>query len=192
MQTPSACRADCHMGLCACAMWFVYVRTTETTAVPPTKLRDAEQLSLLTAFVCGGGETGNEIMLRDPCAQGAYRRAGPDQEENTNHLLADLAGLMEMRNSSFSVMYQSKVESVVTPGNAIFPLLSVSLNLLLPLTHSILPQNSLTVTKYHCETAHTKVTIYHSSTLLFLIPKIPFLLFHFELQYLEPSRRVQS
>lgn len=29
LQTPSACRADCHMGLCACAMWFVYVRTTE-------------------------------------------------------------------------------------------------------------------------------------------------------------------
>lgn len=78
-------------------------------------------------------------MLRDPCAQGAYRRAGQDQEENTNHLLAGLARLMEMRNSSFSVMYQSKVESVVTPGNAIFPLLSVSLNLLLPLTHSILP-----------------------------------------------------
>lgn len=53
----------------------------------------------LTAFVCGGGETGNEIMLRglSLCARRAYRRAGPGREENTNHLLAGLAGLMEMR-----------------------------------------------------------------------------------------------
>ena len=33
---------------------------------------------------------------------------------------------MEMRNSSFSAMYQSKVESVlVTPGTVISPLLSI-------------------------------------------------------------------
>lgn len=95
----------------------------------------------LTAFVCGGGETGNEIMLRAlaVCARRAYRRAGPGREENTNHLLAGLAGLMEMRNSSFSAMYQSKVESVVTPGTANSPLLSIFPHLFpFPLTHLIL------------------------------------------------------
>lgn len=39
------------------------------------------------------------------CAHGAYRRAGPGRDKNTNHILAGLVGLMEMRNTCFSATY---------------------------------------------------------------------------------------
>lgn len=72
-QTPKAPRAWLSHGLvCMCALWFVFcVNNWETTAVSPTMLREAEQLCLWRRFVCGGGETGNEIMLRAlaVCAQ---------------------------------------------------------------------------------------------------------------------------
>lgn len=103
----------------------------------------------LTAFVCGGGETGNEIMLRAPAVR-TQGLAGPGQEENTNHLLGGFAGLMEMRNGLFRVMYQSEVESTVTPGTAISFLLSIFHSS----SHSHEP--SLNVTKCPCEIAHTK------------------------------------
>ena len=132
LQTPSAPWADCHLGLCAHAFWFVFlfflcVNNWETTAVPPTMLREAEQLCLWRClFVVVGRQEMRSCWGLWLCARRAYRRAGPGREENTNHLLAGLAGFMEMRNSSFSAMYQSKVESVlVTPGTVISPLLSI-------------------------------------------------------------------
>lgn len=65
-----------------------------------------------------------------------------------NHLLAGLAELMEMWGSSFSLMYRSKMEAVVTP------LLSFPLHLP-PLVHPIFTYISLYVAKQHFETAHS-------------------------------------
>lgn len=86
----------------------------------------------------GVRETGNEIMLRDPCAQRAYQTAGPDQDKNMNHLLATLAGFMEIRDGSFGVMYQSKAGSVVTPDSGLFSPASC-LSVFFILTHLIPP-----------------------------------------------------
>ena len=107
--------------------FFLCVNNWETTAVPPTMLREAEQLCLWRClFVVVGRQEMRSCWGLWLCARRAYRRAGPGREENTNHLLAGLTGFMEMRNSSFSAMYQSKVESVlVTPGTVISPLLSI-------------------------------------------------------------------
>lgn len=103
------------------------VNNWETTAVLPTMLTEAEQLCLLTClFVVVGRQEMRSCWGRWLCARKAYRRAGPGQEENTNHLLASLAGLMEMRNSSFSAMYQGKAESGYTRHHQLTPALNLS------------------------------------------------------------------
>ena len=90
-QTPSAPRADCHMGLCACALWFVFCATDwETTAVPPTMLREAEQLCLWRRlfvvvgrqemrscwglWLCAGGWTGLGWWARRRGAEGREKK----------------------------------------------------------------------------------------------------------------------
>lgn len=187
MQTPSAPGADCRMGfVCVpvhCGLFLC--EQLRNNGSSTNNAQRSRTIVPLTAFVCGGGETGNEIMLSGcVCARGAYQRAGPGQEENTNHLLAGRAGLMEMRNSSFGAMYQSKVESVVTPGTAISPSLLIS-SLLISL-------DSNPALMYDCETVHTKVVAFHPSQQTpptpFLIPQIPSASFHFELRYLEVLR----
>lgn len=114
--------------VCLRIVFFLCVINSDATAVPPTMLREAEQLFLWQRlFVvvwrqemrsCWG------LWLR---ARRAYRRATPGHEENTNHLLASLTGLMEMRNSSFNTVYRSKVEHGYTfsPLISIFLLLSL-------------------------------------------------------------------
>ena len=129
LQTPSVPRANVAL-VCVCALWFVFcVQNWETTTVSPTILREAEQLCLWRRlFVVFGRQEMRSCWGLRLCAYTAYRRAGPGHGENTNHLLAGLTKLMEMRKSSFSAMYQSKVESVVRLDTAIPPL---------PLTHLI-------------------------------------------------------
>lgn len=85
-----------------------------------------------------------------------------------NHLLAGLAELTEMWESSISVMYRNKMEAVV------MLLLSFPLHLL-PLVHPIFTYTSLYVAKQHFETAHTKVTIYYNTIPFLHRPKIPLL-----------------
>lgn len=153
-----------HGFVCACIVVCFCLNNYETTAVPPTMLREAEQLFLWRCLfvVLVGRQEMRSCWGLWLCVRRAYRRAGPGQEENTNHLLGGLAGLMEMRTISFCATYQSKVESMVTPGTAISLLLSI-FSLLLSLTWpppSPLPPN---VTKYPCETAHTKVIANHLS-----------------------------
>lgn len=137
-----------------CGLFFV--NNWETTAVPPTMFREAEQSGLWRhLFVVVEREEMRSCWRLWLGAIRAYRRAGPGREENTNHLLASLAVLMEMRNSSFSALYQSNVECVVTPGRAISLLLQS-----LPF-FSLL--HSLHVTMCYCETVHAKDMTNHLS-----------------------------
>lgn len=97
------------------------------TAVPPTMLTEAEQLCLWRRlFVVVGRQEMRSCWGFWLCAWKAYRRARPGQEQNTNHLLTSLAGLMEMRNSSFSAMHHGKEE----PGYTMHHHLSPSFHLL--------------------------------------------------------------
>lgn len=60
----------------------------------------------LAVFVCGSGETGNEIMPRAPTvSEQGLSKSGPGHRENTNHLLGSLAGLMEISDGSSSAVY---------------------------------------------------------------------------------------
>lgn len=58
--------ADGHEGfVCMCTGGFVFVRTTEKQQQFHQQRSERERTIVpLTAFVCGGGDTGNEIMLR--------------------------------------------------------------------------------------------------------------------------------
>lgn len=119
---PRHLEPDCRMGLCACVhcgLFFVW--TTEKQQQFHRQCSGKQNNCAFDGvlFVVVGRQEMRSCWGLWLCARRAYRRAGPGRAENTNHLLAGLAGLMEMRNSSFSAVYQSKVESVVTPGTAI-------------------------------------------------------------------------
>lgn len=151
-----------------CGLFFVWA--TETTAVPTTMLREAERLCLWRRlFVVVGRQEMRScwgLWLR---ARRAYQRAGPGQEENTNHLLAGLAGLMEMRKRFIqcNVSKQGGICGYTRHGH-LFP--ALSLNPLLISLNSNPPFMSQSIVVKQL-IPHTK-TIYHSKTPPFLIPKI--------------------
>lgn len=107
LQTPSTPRSwrsrgfclHVHRGFCFCA------NNWETTAVPPTTLREGENNCAFDA-VClwwwrhrkWDHAEGSGCVCRR-----AYWRAGPGQEENTNHLLAGLDRFMKVLGTVRSV-----------------------------------------------------------------------------------------
>lgn len=151
-----------HGFVCACIIVVCFFcEQLRNNSIQPTMLREAEQLCFWRRlFVVVEREEMRSCWGLWLGASRVYRRAGPGREENTNHLLTGLAVLMEMRNSSFSAMYQSKVECVVTPSRAISLLLSVSSHFTPPLAGF---QLSLHVTMYYCETVHAREMTNHSS-----------------------------
>lgn len=109
----------------------------------------------LTAFVCGGGETGNEITLRAlaVCAQSLSKsRARPGGEYQS--LISQPWGAYGNEETVDSVQCIKARWNLLwlQPDTAISPHL-----LPLPHTHLILTF----LTKYYCETAHTKVMADH-------------------------------
>lgn len=109
LQTPSVPWADSHMGLCA---WVCFLYEQLRNSSSTNNAHRSRTIVPLTVFVLVvGRQEMRSCWGLWLCAWKAYRRAGPGQDENTNHLLVSLAGLMEMSNSWFSAMYQCKVES---------------------------------------------------------------------------------
>lgn len=103
------------------------------------------------------------------CVRGAYGRAGPGQEENTNLLLGGLAGLMEMKGSVGNVSKQGGICGYTRHGSLslCFPSLPV-FSLLFSLAHSL----HVTLS---CEIAQSNVMANYlwQQSSLFLIPRMP-------------------
>lgn len=84
LQTPSAPRADCRMGLCARAFGFVFLcEQLRNNSSSTDNAHRSRTIVPLTTFVCGGGETGNEIMLRAlaACVEGLSKSGARPGEE---------------------------------------------------------------------------------------------------------------
>lgn len=82
LQTPSAPRADCRMGLCVHCGLLLCEQLRNNSSFTKNA-QGSRTIVPLTVFVCGGGGTGNEIMLRDlaACAQSLSKsRAKPRGE----------------------------------------------------------------------------------------------------------------
>lgn len=67
------------------AFWFLFFfcEQLRNNSSSTNNAHTSRTIAPLTAFVCGGGETGNEIMLRAQavCAEGLSKsRAGPGGE----------------------------------------------------------------------------------------------------------------
>lgn len=108
----------------------------------------------LTAFVCGGGETGNEIMLRAlaVCAKSLSKSGARPGEEYQS--LISWPCWAYGNEEQFIQCKVSKQDAICgyTKHCHLSPLPLCHLILTLPLC-----------CKYHCETAHTKVMANHSS-----------------------------
>lgn len=153
------------MGLRARAFGFVFVWTTEKQQQFHQQCSQKQNNCAFwrCLFVVVGRQEMRSCWGRWLCARKAYRRAGPGQEENTNHLLASLTGLMEMRNSSIHAMYQGKVEYGYTRHYHLTPAFNLS-----PSFH-LLDSNHGLMSKSVTDTLTSSLTIYYSKISHFLL-----------------------
>ncbi len=167
MYRVNSCRHPRHLELivtwvCVCVHCGLFLcEQLRNNSSSTNNAQRSRTIAPLTAFVCGGGETGNEIMLRAlaVCAQSLSKSgARPGGEYQS---LISRPRRAYGNEEQFNVSKQGGIcgytrRCPLSPAFYLSPIFSLCLSLTW-----FWP--SLNATKYHCETAHTKVMANHLS-----------------------------